>query len=294
MSAEFDFQKYVDRKKNPGGGKESRGGFGAYAFSGDVKVLRQLQRLAPVRVVVESSVRFWKSFQKNELLGTSVKVSRRQFPHLHDIVVECAEALDIPVPTVYVSQSPFINAGTYGTNEESFILVNSALVDKLSDDEVRFVIGHECGHIQNSHVVYHTAASFMAQGIGVYVKWASLPASMALNAWSRRGEITCDRAGLLCCKDEEVALMSLMKLAIGSEKLFDEVDIEEYLGQLGELQEGVGRFQELFARHPYLPKRVQALRLFAQSSYFQALKGERGGRPLDEVDREVEELISVI
>jgi Zn-dependent protease with chaperone function len=294
MSAEFDFQKYVDRKKNPGGGKESRGGFGDYAFSGDIKVLRQLQRIAPVRVVVESSVRFVKTFQKNELLGTAVKLSRRQFPQLHDTVVECAETLDIPVPAVYVSQSPVINAFTFGTHDESYIVVKSGLVDKFSEAEVKFVIGHECGHIQNSHVVYQTAASFMAQGIGVYVKWASLPASMALNAWSRRAEITCDRAGLLCCKDEEVALMSLMKLAIGSEKLFDEVDIEEYLGQLGELQEGVGRFQELFARHPYLPKRVQALRLFAQSSYFQALTGERGGRPLDEVDREVEELISVI
>jgi Zn-dependent protease with chaperone function len=235
-----------------------------------------------------------KTFQKNELLGTAVKLSRRQFPQLHDTVVECAETLDIPVPAVYVSQSPVINAFTFGTHDESYIVVKSGLVDKFSEAEVKFVIGHECGHIQNSHVVYQTAASFMAQGIGVYVKWASLPASMALNAWSRRAEITCDRAGLLCCKDEEVALMSLMKLAIGSEKLFDEVDIEEYLGQLGELQEGVGRFQELFARHPYLPKRVQALRLFAQSSYFQALTGERGGRPLDEVDREVEELISVI
>lgn len=294
MSAEFDFQKYVDRKKNPGGGKESRGGFGDYAFSGDVKVLRQLQRIAPVRVVVESSVRFVKNFQKNELLGTAVKLSRRQFPQLQDMVVECAETLDIPVPAVYVSQSPVINAFTFGTHDESFILVHSALIDMLSEDEVRFVIGHECGHIQNSHVVYHTAANFMAQGIGVYVKWASLPASMALNAWSRRAEITCDRAGLVCCKNEQVALTSIMKLALGSEKLFEDMDVDAYLAQLSELQEGVGRFQELFARHPYLPKRVQALRLFAQSSYFQALKGERGGRPLDEVDREVEELISVI
>jgi Zn-dependent protease with chaperone function len=294
MSAEFDFHKYVERKKNPGSSPEARGGFGDYAFSGDLKVLRQLERLAPVRIVVEASVRFWKSFQKNELLGTSIKVSSRQFPHLHKIVLECAETLNIPAPTVYVSQSPFINAGTYGTNEESFILVNSALVDKLSDEEVRFVIGHECGHIQNNHVVYHTAASFMAQGIGVYVKWASLPASMALNSWSRRGEITCDRAGLVCCKNEKVALMSLMKIAVGSEKLFEEMDIEEYLAQLGEIKEGIGRFQELFARHPYLPKRVQALRLFAGSSYYMALKGERGGRPLDEVDREVEELISVM
>lgn len=294
MSAEFDFHKYVERKKNPGSSPEARGGFGDYAFSADLKVLRQLERLAPVRIVVEASVRFWKSFQKNELLGTSIKVSSRQFPQLHQIVLECAETLNIPAPTVYVRQASSINAATYGTNEESFILVHSGLLDRFSNEEIRFVIGHECGHIQNSHVVYHTAASFMAQGVGVYVKWVGLPASMALNAWSRRGEITCDRAGLVCCKDEQVALKAFMKLAVGSDKLFEEIDIEEYLAQLGEIKEGIGRFQEMFARHPYLPKRVQALRLFAESSYYKALKGERGGRPLDEVDREVEELISVM
>jgi Zn-dependent protease with chaperone function len=295
MAYEFDFQNYVDRKKTPGGGHEARGGFGDYAFSGDLRVLRRLERLAPVRVVVESTVRFWKSFRKNELLGTSVKVSSRQFPHLHARVVECAEMLDIPTPTVYVTESPHVNAGTFGTNEEAFIIVNSALVDKLDVAEVKFVIGHECGHIQNNHVVYHTAARFMAQGIGVYVKWASLPASMALDAWSRRGEVTCDRAGLICCKDEEVALKSIMKLAVGSEKLFDEMNLDEFLGQLEGVQEGFGRFAELFQSHPYLPKRVKAIKLFAESAYYRNLVGEReGGRALDEIDREVEEVIQVL
>ena len=153
MAYEFDFQQYVDRKTTPGGGKAERGGFGDYAFSGDLRVLRQIERLTPVRMVVEATIRLWKSFQRNELLGTSVKLSRRQFPQLFDLVVGCAETLDIPVPTVYIAQSPDINAGTYGTNQESFILLTSSIVDTMSDDELKFVIGHECGHIQNSHVV---------------------------------------------------------------------------------------------------------------------------------------------
>lgn len=293
MAHEFDFQRYVDKKKNPGGGHPERGGFGDYAFSGDLRVLRQLERLVPVRMVVEATVRLWKSFQKNELLGTSVKLSRRQFPHLHDLVVECSETLDIPVPTIYVSQSPVINAGTYGTNQESFIVMTSAIVDKMTDEELKFVIGHECGHIQNSHVVYHTAARFMSTGVGVYLKYASLPASIALNAWSRRGEITCDRAGLVCVRDLDVATKAMLKLALG-ESLSETVDMDEYMKQLEDLKQGVGRFQELMSTHPYLPKRVEAMRLFAKSSYYKALIGEKGGRPLDEIDREVEDIIQVI
>lgn len=293
MAHEFDFQRYIDKKKNPGGGKAERGGFGDYAFSGDLRVLRQIERLAPVRMVVEATVRFWKSFQKNELLGTSVKLSRRQFPQLHDLVVECSEILDIPVPTVYISQSPVLNAGTYGTNQESFIILTTSIVNSMSPDELKFVIGHECGHIQNSHVVYHTAARFLSSGVGVYVKYASLPASMALNAWSRRGEITCDRAGMVCVKDVDAATRAMLKLALG-EALTESVDLDEYMKQLGDLKQGWGRFQEMLSSHPYLPKRVEALRLFAQSSYFHALKGEKGGRPLDEIDREVEAIIQVL
>lgn len=293
MAYEFDFQQYVDRKKSPGGGKAERGGFGDYAFSGDLRVLRQIERLTPVRMVVEATIRLWKSFQKNEMLGTSVKLSRRQFPHLHDLVVECSEILDIPVPTVYVAQSADINAGTYGTNQESFIFLTSAIVDAMSDEELKFVIGHECGHIQNSHVVYHTAARFMSSGVGVYLKYASLPASVALNAWSRRGEVTCDRAGMVCVKDADVAIATMLKLALGK-SLSETVDLDEYMTQLDELSKGVGRFQELLASHPYIPKRVEAMRLFAQSSYFKALRGEKGGRPLDEIDREVEAIIEVM
>ena len=223
-----------------------------------------------------------------------MKVSSRQFPHLHGQVVECAELLDIPTPTVYVTESPHINAGTYGTNTESFIVVNSALIDKLDEEEVKFVIGHECGHIQNNHVVYHTAAKFMAQGVGIYLKYASLPASMALDAWSRRGEVTCDRAGLVCARDLDASLRAMMKIALGSHKLFEEMDVDEFLHQLDGVKEGWGRFAELFRSHPYVPKRVQALKLFAESAYYHNLIGEKGGRPLDEIDREVDEVIQVL
>lgn len=292
---DFDFLAYINKKKAPESGRDEKTGFGDYAFAGDLRVLRRLDRARPVRIVVEATVRFWKAIQKNELLGSSVKVSRRQFPHLHDLVVDCARTLDIALPTVYVTQNiSSLNAGTFGTDDEAFIVINSALVDRFDDEELKFVIGHECGHIQNNHVVYHTAANFLAQGVISFVKWAVVPARVALNGWSRRGEITCDRAGMVCSKSEDAALRAMMKLALGSKKLFEEVDLQEYLHQLDGIKEGWGRFSEYFASHPYLPKRVQALKLFAESSYYREMIGERGGRPLDEVDREVEKVLQVL
>ncbi|MFW6057894.1 MAG: M48 family metallopeptidase, partial [Persicimonas sp.] len=212
----------------------------------------------------------------------------------YETVLECADTLDIPPPAVYVSQNPSMNAGTYGTDEESFIIITSSLIDRFKDDELKFVIGHECGHIQNNHVVYRTAAEFLKQGAISFVKWAVVPATMALNAWSRRGEITCDRAGMLCAESEQAALNAMLRLALGSKKLFEELDMDEYLSQLEDVQDGVGRVKEYFQSHPYLPKRIQAIKLFANSTYYRHYIGERGGRPLDEIDREVEELVKVL
>lgn len=291
---DFDFLHYINRRKAPESGREEKTGFGEYAFAGDLRVLRRLDRARPVRIVVEASVRFWKAIRKNELLGKSVKVTRRQFPQFHDLVVDCARTLDIAMPTVYVTQQPILNAGTYGTDDEAFIVISSALIDAFDEDELKFVIGHECGHIQNNHVVYHTAANFLAQGVIAFVKWAVVPARVALNGWSRRGEITCDRAGLVCCLNEEAGMRAMMKLALGSKKLFEKIQLDEYMEQLEDIKEGWGRFQEYFDSHPYLPKRVKALQLFVESSYYRGLIGESGGRPLDEVDREVEKVIQVM
>ncbi|MCB9520675.1 MAG: M48 family metallopeptidase [Myxococcales bacterium] len=290
----FDFQTYVDHKKNPESKRDAQG-FGEYAFSGDVRVLKSLSYARPVRVAAEASVRAFKAWYRSDILGKAIKVSPRQFPRLYDAVRHCADQLSIATPTVYITQDfSSINAGTFGTETDSFIMVNSATVDRLSESELLFVLGHECGHIQNSHVTYSTALHFLTNMAGQFVRWVVTPARVALMGWSRRAEITCDRAGLVCSRDLDSATSALVKLAVGSQSLVDQVDLEDYLAQVEQIREGYGRVSEYFLSHPYLPKRVKALREFAESDYYQHHLGRRGGVPLAEVDKRVDEIVSVL
>jgi len=129
----------------------------------------------------------------------------------------------------------------------------------------------------------------------VFLKWIVPPAEIALQAWFRRAEITCDRAGLLCNKDLDSAVRSFLKLASGSHKLYDEINVDAYLEQLEEGKDGVGRFMEAFASHPYLPKRIQALRVFSSSAlYRKAVSLGESGLPMDEVDRQTSEIIQIV
>ena len=117
-----------------------------------------------------------------------------------------------------------------------------------------------------------------------------------------------ERAGLICTRDVDASIGCLVKLALGSHKLYSDVNLDEYLAQLDEAQKGVGRFDELTRRHPYLPKRVAALRLFAETTYFKSLTGSARpeangangvhtapiGTSKQECDAKVAELLSVL
>jgi Zn-dependent protease with chaperone function len=295
MAVDFQFQNFVEQKKGSSAISAEVGG--QYAYSDDLKALQALQKLKPVTFVVESSIRMSKSLSMNNIVGNAVKVTPRQFTKLYEILLHCAAALQIPVPTLYVAQDPDLNASTYGTTDDSFILLHSSLVDHFTDEELTFVIGHECGHIQNSHVMYLTAAHYLTTVASSMIRWAATPATVALNAWSRRAEITCDRAGLIVTKDIDLAIRCMIKLAVGSQRLYEQINPEEYLKQLEESQRGIGRFYEALQAHPYHPKRVEALRLFSESEYYQRkILGETQttGKSLEEVDTAVSKILSVL
>ena len=290
-AVDLDFQRYVERRK---GSKEASAREGAaYAYSGDLRVLRTLDSISPVKLAVEATVRLWNTWAKGELLGTAIKVSPKQFPKILALAESCSKTLHIQTPTVYIASAiGSLNAHTFGTNDDAYIVLHSALVDHLSEPELLSVIGHECGHIQNNHVVFSTALYYLLHAANRFLKWMVTPAVLALQSWSRRAEITCDRAGLICSRSLEVSQAALLKVSIGSKKLFEDLNVEALLQQIEESKGGMGRFTELFATHPYLPKRIEALRLFAQSQFYCGLLGQEGGLTAEAVDARTAELLA--
>lgn len=288
----FDFGEYIARRKTGFAGE--RGG-DQYAFSGDLKLLKTMRTFKPIELAVASTVRLGKGMMSSDLLGTAVKVGPHQFPRIYALAKSCADTLGIPIPQVFIQgRMDSINAMTMGTDKESVIVIHSVTLDYFTDEELKFVIGHECGHIQNGHVVYLTTLRILTQVAGMFLGWFVQPALIALQSWSRAAEITCDRAGLLCCRDVDVAQRAFLKLVTGSKRLYEELNVEQYLDQLREGREGLGRAAELTKSHPYVPKRIEALKLFAESDLYRRWVGLPGGRPLAEIDKQVEELVKVM
>jgi len=287
----LDFEAFVARKKaERAGGLEATGHEYTYTFDRQSRVA--FENTKPVALAVEASVRLFKQMGKHQLLGHAVKVSDRQFPRIYSITKHACDTLQIAMPQVFVVNSPTFNAGTLGTNEDSFIMVHSALVDQYSDEELLTVIGHECGHIHNSHVAYLTALHYLTYMAGMFLPWVLQPALVALRTWSRRAEITCDRAGMLVARDQQAAERAITKLAVGSRKLYEEFNLDAFLEQHEEGNQGIGKYIEVFATHPWLPKRVLAMRVFGESQLFhKAIGGAPSGLTMSEVDSRVAALL---
>ena len=154
-------------------------------------------------------------------LASGVKVSERQFPHIHEMLRDGAYVLDMDtVPELFVTQTPLVNAMALGTNNP-FIVLNSGLVDLLDAEELRAVIGHELGHVLSGHAVYRTML-FNLIILATRIAWMPIgyiglrAIIWGLEEWYRKSELSCDRAGLLAGQDVEASRRVLMKLAGGS------------------------------------------------------------------------------
>ncbi len=293
-AGQLDFTRWVEKRKGQGTGDDEDAEH-AYAYALDRITRSTFDRVVPVQLAVEAVIRIFKDVGKNQLLGRAVLVGPHQFPRVHSLVTSCSRSLGIPVPAVYIVNNPVLNAGTYGTKDDAFILVHSALVDHLSDDELKATLGHECGHIHNNHVVYLTALHFLTHAASAFLKWIVSPAVVALRAWSRGAEITSDRAALLCAANPEIVARALAKLALGSHKLYEEMNLEAFIAQYEESQKGLGRFNELLDSHPWLPKRILALRVFENSRlYRRRTCAQSDGLTMREVDEQVREIIKVV
>ena len=290
----LDFESYVAKRKGErsGGGIETTGHEYTYTFDRQSRVAFENTR--PVAMAVEASVRLFKTVGTHQLLGSAVKVSERQFPRIYGIVKQASDTLQIHMPQVFLVNSPVFNAGTLGTNDDSFIMVHSSLVDQYTDEELLTVIGHECGHIHNSHVAYLTALHYLTYMAGMFLPWILQPALVALRGWSRRAEITCDRAGMLVAKNQAASERAITKLAVGSKKLYEEFNLDAFLEQHDEGSQGIGKYMEVFATHPWLPKRVLAMRVFGESQLFHTAMGGAAagaGLSMSEVDSRVAGLL---
>ena len=194
----------------------------AYEHPADRSALVALRKLSGFDTLLRKLFGLFneRAFRLTYLAG-AVRASERQFPHIYELVRDGSYILDLDeVPEVYVTQNPLVNAMALG-RDKPFIVITTGMVNLYDPEELRWVVGHELGHILSGHVVYRTMLLILLQ---LAARVAFLPITLGLGAiiwgleeWFRKSELSCDRAGLLAGQDVDAARRALMKLAGGAQ-----------------------------------------------------------------------------
>ena len=231
------------------------------------------------KIRMSGSDTYWRS----NMEGHSLKVDKELLPDFHRLCHDVKAKLNFEEPVdFYITGDSTVNAFSVAAEEEGephIVNINSALFDLMTTDELKFVIGHELGHLINKDTALARLIRF------VFPPEANVPVSLQykIRLHDQLAELVADRYGYIATENLDVCVTAFFKLASGLDLAKMNVSIEALIADNNRRLEyflkdkGVSR-----ASHPVNPIRVQALNLFATS------KSE------DDLQAGMDELISIL
>ena len=243
--------------------------------------------IALIVAAVINLVSYWNADKIVLSMHNAQEVDERNAPELVAIVREIARRANIPMPRVYLMDSPQPNAFATGRNpQHAAVCATTGLLNTLSRDEVAGVIGHELGHVRNHDTLTMTitatiagAISMLAQfgmffggrrdnnsGLGVVgsllmLVLAPVAAMIVQMAISRTREYVADNFGGRISGRPDALASALIKISRTAEAVpNDTAEAHPTTAPLFIINPLSGRgMDNLFSTHPSTENRVAAL-----------------------------------
>lgn len=201
----------------------------------DAAALQQMESIPGFASIVRKILSLgYETLQYGVNMASNIRLSERQLPEIYRHLPPICKRMGIPVPEFYLQMDPIPNAFTYG-DTRVFITVTSGLVEMMDDKELDAVIAHECGHILCRHVLYHTIAHWLSNGMDAlgFLGSLAIPVQYAILYWYRKSELSADRAASIITSPQTVARM-LARLAGGPNSITSGINLKEWTSQADE------------------------------------------------------------
>jgi len=232
-----------------------------YAYEGDLEKLALLKELAtPAALLKTFYLKKAVSLHEKEVSSRGIPVDRDS--RLGSLLVGCADKLCLKfLPEMYVDYELNFNAYSFGLDDKPYVVLGEALLNALEEQELVALLGHELGHIGCGHMLYHTLAEIVLQGVSfsasvLGVPLLEAPLRLALLSWRRESEVSADRASLLVTGSVD-AVRSLLRKVVAlnnrSSLVYDALS-------------------ELVSSHPHLSRRIALLEEYYRSAEYEKAK----------------------
>lgn len=233
---------------------------------------------------------YWRS----RMEGHCMKVDKAILPEFYALCQDVKEKLHFKdAVDFYVTGDSDLNAFSVAAEKEGqphIVNVNSTLFDLMDEEELRFVIGHELGHIINKDTALKRLVYFV---FPPDTTQAPMLLQYKIRLHDQLAELVADRYGYLANGNLNACVTAFFKLASGLDLGKMNVSIDALLAdnrkRLDFFLKGKGL--SLYG-HPVNPIRVQAINLFATAKSQKALEDgmedligillKIGNGPLDE------------
>ncbi|MBB3457131.1 heat shock protein HtpX [Rhizobium sp. BK313] len=220
------------------------------------------------------------------------EVDERSAPEFYRIIRQLAQNAGLPMPKVYLYDSPQPNAFATGRNpENAAVAASTGLLNALTPEEVAGVMAHELAHVQNRDTLTMTITATLAGAIsmlgnfafffggrrdnnnplgiiGVLVAMivAPLAAMLVQMAISRTREYSADRRGAEICGNPLWLASALGKIARGAAHIpNEEAEGHPATAHMFIINPLSGaRMDNLFSTHPDTENRIAALHEMAR------------------------------
>ncbi len=231
------------------------------------------------KMKTSNSDAYWRSTME----GHSLKVEKELLKDFYQLCHQVKEKLGFEEPVdFYITGDSSVNAFSVAAENEGephIVNINSALFGLMSKDEMRFVIGHELGHLINRDTALSRLIHF------VFPPESSIPITLQykIRLHEQLAELVADRYGYLATENLDVCVTAFFKLASGLDLEKMNVSIEALIADNTRRldyflnDKGISR-----ASHPVNPIRVQALNLFSNA------------KSKEKLDKGMDDLISIL
>ena len=207
--------------------------------------------------------------------GNSLKVQKTVLPKFYELCEEVKAKLEfVGNIDFYITGNSTVNACSYASGDEErphIIEINSGLFNLMNDEELKYVIGHEIGHLINSDSIISNLFNFIYSDDDAKEKCPSFLAKR-IQLYNQLAELGSDRYGYMANGNLDACVTAIFKMASGLflENMDVQVDalIEENNQRLNFFLKDAGVSG---GTHPVNPIRIHALQLFAESKTQAAL-----------------------
>lgn len=226
------------------------------------------------------------------------EVDQTSAPEFYTMVAQLARRAELPMPRVYIVDSPNPNAFATGRNpENAAVAATTGLLRMLDRDEIAAVMAHELGHVRNRDTLVMTMVATIAGAISMIANFgmffghdeegrpnpiaailamivAPFAAMIVQMAISRTREFGADKAGAEICGNPAALASALAKIAGPARQLPSTANSNPAAAQLYIVPTGIS---DLFSTHPATEKRIAALQAMSRPEPRSALDPLRQG-----------------